>query len=554
MKILDFFKYNIPKTYEFTLPMNQNNITEENELEENPIFPSLSVNLEFLKTKYNFLINSDIIIKEFTLSLKGINYPSCLVFIDGMVDNDSINNFILQPILLKNSILMKPQNNTSTSANKNVSIKKVTKFNLEDFIFNSLIPQNSIKKSKTFEEIISQVNSGFCALFIDTLNIAFAVETRNLKGRNVSEAKNESVIRGSQEAFVENIRINTSLIRKIVNNENLIIEDCSVGKLSKTKIAICYMKNITNDDLVAEIKYRVNNLDIDFLTSAGQLEQLIQDNKLTPFPQLISTERPDKVSNALFEGKVAIIINGAPFALIAPAIFIDFLTSPEDRNLNSHFANFLKIIRIMALFFAIFLPGLYVAITNFHQELIPSELLFAIGSSREAIPFPVIFEIILMGISFELIREAGLRVSSSFSTTVGIIGALILGESAVSANIVSPILIIVVAFTGICSFAIPDFSLEFSIRIFRFMYIILGYLAGFLGIAFGFYIHFVYLNNLNSFGVSYFTPFLPISEILKNDNIFIKPLWKRDKRDSYLNTKRPIKENKISMKWRKNEN
>lgn len=554
MKILDFFKYNIPKTYEFTLPMNQNNITEENELEENPIFPSLSVNLEFLKTKYNFLINSDIIIKEFTLSLKGINYPSCLVFIDGMVDNDSINNFILQPILLKNSILMKPQNNTSTSANKNVSIKKVTKFNLEDFIFNSLIPQNSIKKSKTFEEIISQVNSGFCALFIDTLNIAFAVETRNLKGRNVSEAKNESVIRGSQEAFVENIRINTSLIRKIVNNENLIIEDCSIGKLSKTKIAICYMKNITNDDLVAEIKFRVNNLDIDFLTSAGQLEQLIQDNKLTPFPQLISTERPDKVSNALFEGKVAIIINGAPFALIAPAIFIDFLTSPEDRNLNSHFANFLKIIRIMALFFAIFLPGLYVAITNFHQELIPSELLFAIGSSREAIPFPVIFEIILMGISFELIREAGLRVSSSFSTTVGIIGALILGESAVSANIVSPILIIVVAFTGICSFAIPDFSLEFSIRIFRFMYIILGYLAGFLGIAFGFYIHFVYLNNLNSFGVSYFTPFLPISEILKNDNIFIKPLWKRDKRDSYLNTKRPIKENKISMKWRKNEN
>lgn len=554
MKFLDMFKYTPTKPYEFTLPMNYNNIPEEKNNQENLIFPSLSVNLDFLKTKYNTLINNDIIIKEFTLSIKNIDYSACLLFIDGMVDNNSINNFILQPIFLKNSILMKPQNTTNAAVSKGISVRRVNKFNLEDFIFNSLIPQNSIKKAKNFENTISMVNSGFCALFVDTLSVAFCIETRDIKGRTVSEAKNESIIKGSQEAFIENIRTNTSLLRKIINNENLIIEESSVGKISSTKVAICYMKNITNDDLVAEVKYRVNNLDIDFLTSAGQLEQLIQDNKFTPFPQLISTERPDKVANLLFEGKIAIIINGSPFVLIAPAIFIDFISSPEDRNLNSHFANFLKLIRIMALFFAIFLPGLYVAITNFHQELIPSELLFAIGSSREAIPFPVIFEIVLMGVSFELIREAGLRVASSFSSTVGIIGALILGEAAVSANIVSPILIIVVAFTGICSFAIPDFSLEFSIRIFRFMYIFLGYIAGFLGIALGFYIHFLYLNNLNSFGVSYFTPFLPISEFFKNDNIFVKPLWKRDRRDSYLNTKRPIKENKLSMKWRKNEN
>lgn len=554
MKFLNFFKYTPTKPYEFTLPMNYNNLPEEKNNEKNLIFPSLSVNLDFLKTKYNTLINNDIIIKEFTFSIKNIDYSACLLFIDGMVDNNSINNFILQPIFLKNSILMKPHHTTNTAVSKGISVKRVNKFNLEDFIFNSLIPQNSIKKATNFEDTISMVNSGFCALFVDTLSVAFCIETRDIKGRTVSEAKNESIIKGSQEAFIENIRTNTSLLRKIINNENLIIEESNVGKISNTKVAICYMKNITNDDLVAEVKYRVNNLDIDFLTSAGQLEQLIQDNKFTPFPQLISTERPDKVANLLFEGKIAIIINGSPFVLVAPAIFIDFLASPEDRNLNSHFANFLKLIRVIALFFAIFLPGLYVAITNFHQELIPSELLFAIGSSREAIPFPVIFEIVLMGVSFELIREAGLRVSSSFSSTVGIIGALILGEAAVSANIVSPILIIVVAFTGICSFAIPDFSLEFSIRIFRFMYIILGYMAGFLGIALGFYIHFLYLNNLNSFGVSYFTPFLPISEFFKNDNIFVKPLWKRDRRDSYLNTKRPIKENKLSMKWRKNEN
>lgn len=204
------------------------------------------------------------------------------------------------------------------------------------------------------------------------------------------------------------------------------------------------------------------------------------------------------------------------------------------------------------MFFALFLPGFYVAITNFHQELIPSELLFAISSSREAIPFPVIFEIILMEISFELIREAGLRISSSFSTTVGIIGALILGDAAVSANIVSPILIIIVAFTGICSFAIPDFSLGFALRIFRFVYIILGYLAGFLGIAFGCFIQFLLLNNLNSFGVSYFTPFLPIAKLFSDTGVFLKPFWNREKRDSYLNTKRPTIEKDISMKWRLN--
>ena len=397
-----------------------------------------------------------------------------------------------------------------------------------------------------------KVNSGFSALFIDTLNVAFCIEARDIKSRAISAPQNESVIKGSQEGFIENIRVNTSLVRKIVNNENLIIEEVNVGKISKTKVAILYMKNITNDDLVAEIKYRINNLDIDYLTSSGQLEQLIQDNKLSPFPQILATERPDRVSNALLLGKVAIIINGTPFALVVPAIFIDFIAAPEDENLNSIFSNFLRLIRCIAIFFALFLPGFYVAITNFHQELIPSELLFAISSSREAIPFPVIFEIILMEVSFELIREAGLRISSSFSTTVGIIGALILGDAAVSANIVSPILIIIVAFTGICSFSVPDFSLGFALRIFRFMYIILGYMAGFLGIAFGAFIQFLLLNNLNSFGVSYFTPFLPITKLFTDSGVFIKPFWKREKRNSYLNTKRPTQEKEISMKWRLN--
>lgn len=381
---------------------------------------------------------------------------------------------------------------------------------------------------------------------------AFCIETKGFEGRSVSEPITESIVRGSQEAFVENIRTNTSMLRKIVNNEHLIIEETEVGKISKTKVAICYIDNIANDDLVAETKYRINNLNIDYLLSSGQLEQFIKDNPKNSFPQSIATERPDRVSNYLLNGRVAIIVNGTPFALVVPAIFIDFLSSGEDRNLNYHFANFLRFIRAIALFFAIFLPGLYVAITNYHQELIPSELLFAIANAREAIPFPVIFEIIVMEISFELIREAGLRVSSSFSTTIGIIGALILGDAAVSASIVSPILIIVVAFTGICGFAIPDFSLTTSIRIYRFAYIILGFLAGFLGIAFGFFIHFILLTSLSSFGVPYFAPYIPFENLNENNGYIIKPVWKRERRNKFLNTKRPVAENKISMDWRKN--
>ena len=544
MKIFKFLKYYPKKKYEFTIPENSNNILDENEPKQN-IYEDINKNIDYLSNKYSLKINSDIIMKEFKINIQNKNYKAILVFIDGIVNTNSINDFILKPIMLKNSILMKNLNPRSIALNKN-------KINIEDFIFESLIPQNSLKKSKDFDDLILKINSGFSALLIDTLNIAFCIEARQNNSRTVSAPQNESVIKGSQEGFIENIRINTALVRKIINNENLIIEEVNIGKISKTKVAILYMKNITNDDLVAEVKYRINNLDLDYLTSTGQLEQLIQDNKFSTFPQMLSTERPDRVSNSLLDGKVAIIINGTPFALIVPAIFIDFVASPEDENLNPLFVNFLRLIRCFAIFFALFLPGLYVAITNFHQELIPSELLFDISSSREAIPFPVIFEILLMEVSFELIREAGLRISSSFSTTVGIIGALILGDAAVTANIVSPILIIIVAFTGICSFSIPDFSLGFSLRIFRFMYIILGYMAGFLGIAFGAFIQFLLLNNLNSFGVSYFTPFLPIGKLFSDSGTFLRPFWQREKRDSYLNTKRPIQEQEISMKWRLN--
>ncbi len=546
------FEYKEEEEYEFILPNSSNNLPEsKNNQAKQKIFPTLSVNIEYLKTKYNLLINSDVKIRKFVLPIQDKKVVAALLYIDGMVDEKTITNSVLQPLLLKNSITMQEQQNTNKPGRISIRNPKQPKINLENFIYNGLIPHNSISKETEFEEVIVKVNAGFCALFVDTIATAFCVETKGFEGRQVSEPITESIIRGPQEAFVENIRTNTSLLRKIINNENLVIEEIEVGKISKTKVAICYIQNIANDDLVGEVKYRINHLNIDYLLSSGQLEQLIKDNPSNTFPQNIATERPDRVSSYLLNGRVAIVVNGTPFVLVVPAVFIDFLSSAEDKNLNYHFTNFLKFIRAVALFFAIFLPGLYVAITNYHQELIPSELLFAIANAREAIPFPVIFEILIMEISFELIREAGLRVSSSFSTTIGIIGALILGDAAVSASIVSPILIIVVAFTGICGFAIPDFSLTSSIRIYRFFYIALGFFAGFLGIALGFFIHFILLTNLSSFGVSYFAPYIPFENLNENNGYIMKPVWKRERRSHFLNTKRPETAEKISMEWRK---
>lgn len=545
----NIFKYHENEKNEFIISDSSNDLPKEEKIDTTKVFPTLSVNIEYLKSKYNLLINSDIKTREFILPIKSKDFKACLLYIDGMVDGDTINEFILKPLLLRNSITMQ-ENNNSVAISKNISVKKVRKFNLEDFLYNSLIPQNSIYKENEFDKIVSKVNAGFCALLVDTLPIIFCIETKGFKGRSVAEPITESVVKGAHEAFVENIRINTSMIRKIINNENLIIEEVKVGKISKTQVAICYMKNITNDDLVAEAKFRINNLDIDFLLSSGQLEQFIKDNSNSSFPQTISTERPDKTCNYLLLGRVVLIVNGSPFAVIIPAIFIDFLTSPEDVNLNYHYANFLRFIRCLSIFFALLLPGLYIAITTFHDELIPSELLFAIITAREAIPFPIIFEILIMEFSFELIQEASIRVSSSFSTTVGIIGALILGDAAVSANIVSPILIIIVAFTGICSFAIPDNSLKFSIRMFRFMYIILGYIAGFLGISLGFFVHFIILADYSSFGLPFFSPYIPFSSFTGNDDLLMKPIWKREKRSLGLNTKRSEMESHISMKWK----
>lgn len=516
------------------------------------IFPSLDVNLEYIRVRFNEMINSDIIIREFTLTARNKQYSAFLVYIDGMTDQDVMNNFILKPLMLKNTANSFEGNQNrvlSEVKTNNITVRKVKKFNIVEYISNCLLPQNNVKKFTKFDDIVKAINAGDCALFIDTLDIAFDVEVKGYERRSLTTPHNEMVVRGAQVGFTENLRTNTSLLRRYVNNENLIIESVNIGKLSKTPCSICYLKNIANTDLISEVRYRLNNLAIDYLTSSGQLEQLIQDNDNTSLPQIIATERPDRTSNLLFEGRIAIIVNGSPYVLIVPAIFSDFLASSEDYNLKYQYSNFVRALRIIALAFALLLPSMYMAITSFHQELVPTELLYSIISARETVPFPILFEILIMELSFELIREASIRVPSPVGQTIGIVGALILGQAAVDAGIVSPILIIIVSFTAICSFSIPDFSLSFHFRIMRFIYILLGAMAGFLGLAAGLCVHLLVLNNMHSFGVSYLG-----KNIFKADEfgngIVLSPAYRREKRSKELKTKRPKSQDKISMRWK----
>ena len=269
------FTYNPRTEYDFDMTRNNNENTVNNidskKTQEEKIFPNLNKNLNYIKTIYNTLINSDIIIREFTLNIRNKQYNAFLLYIDGMIDSNILNDFILKPLMMRNTnnLFDKSQSQViSEFKNNNITIRKIKKFNISKYLTDCLIPQNNVKKIEKFSEISSGVNSGNCVLFIDTLNIAFDIEVKGFKQRSIDSPNNEVVIKGSQEAFVENIRTNTSILRRIINNENLIIENIDVGKFTKTKCGVCYIQNITNSDLVAEAKYRLNNLEIDSLLSS----------------------------------------------------------------------------------------------------------------------------------------------------------------------------------------------------------------------------------------------------------------------------------------------
>lgn len=330
MKILDKFinliTYKEPHEYNFVLPSPETEAKSGTPAENDKVYPSIEVNLEYVKSKYSFQINSDIKIREFYINIRNKQYSAFLFYIEGMIDSDSINKFLIKPLMLKNHSNTAKDNPdiVSTAVTNNVTVRRVKKFDLKTYLMDYLVPQNDVSTETKFKDIFQKVNAGVSALFVDTLDTVFLIDAKGFEKRSISPPDNENIIRGSQEGFVESLRVNTSLLRRIVNNENLVIEDTNVGKISHTQVAICYLKNVVNQGLVQEVKHRIENIGIDYLISSGQLEQLIEDTDFS-LPQLLSSERPDRVSSMILEGRIAILVNRNTICINCSCCFYRFL-------------------------------------------------------------------------------------------------------------------------------------------------------------------------------------------------------------------------------------
>lgn len=477
---------------------------------------SLGENLRKMKEDFNFPINKDIVVREFKVLQQSNAF---IIYIDGMVDKCTINDYILRQLMEKHSNSEGPKDNVT------------------DYVVNNLLAANQIIMETEYNKIIDQVLNGLTALFIEGSSECILIESRGFEKRQVTQPLVESVIRGSQEAFVENLRTNITLIRRAIRSKDLVTEMIPVGKVNNTNCAIMYIKGITNPKIVAEVKKRITSIDIDLISSYGVLEQLIEDHPFAILPQILSTERPDRTASFLMDGKVAIICEGTPFASIVPITVYHMFHTSEDYSLRWQYGAFLRIVRMIATLVAVFLPGIYIALTLFHQEMIPTELLMSLAKAGEKIPFPAVIEILVMEISLELIREAGIRMPGIIGPTLGIIGAVILGQAAVSAGLVSPVLIIIVAITGLGSFAIPNFSMALGARIIRFVFIFAGAVAGFYGIAAGVFILTGIMCSMKSFGVPYVSPVAPKTKP-SGDVIVKMPAWMQTERPDFLNPKR----------------
>ena len=536
MKIADFIKnilvFEPPlEKKSFDLEDKSSNIIYDirKETENEPsaqVSADINENRDLIKTRFNFPKNSDVVIRE--LILPG-DVGAFLVFYDGMVDSALIDTSLMKPLF--ELPLFSGDENYDNNA-----------------VFESLIGHCQVKRSKEIDTIIDDINFGNCALFIDGIGEAYSADVKNWPHRTVQKAENEQSIYGPQEAFAEMLRGNSAQVRKFLKTEKLICEKMQVGNVSTTPGVIMYISDVANDDLVNEVRCRINSLSVDYLISVEELSMMIEDSPMMITGHILATERPDRVARALSEGRVAIILNGSSRALILPTNAYEMTHSAADAYLRADFANMSRLIRLISIFISVLLPGLFIAITLFHEEMLPTYLLYAISASRQNVPFPSIIELLLMELAFEMIREAGVRMPGPLGSILGIVGGLILGQAAVSAKIVSPIMIIIVAITGIGSFATADYSLGWSYRILKIIFILLVGSFGFVGIAMGIFIYSVLIASTKSFGVPFLSP-LPGNNLYKNA-VFVPPVWQTEKRPDYLNPKKLYREDKISKKWR----
>lgn len=375
-----------------------------------------------------------------------------------------------------------------------------------DRIMSGAVYSYSTKKRSLTDDVVSDLTHGFCAVLFDGLNQAVCFEVRSEKTRNVSEPTLEKSLKGAKDSFVETLRINTALVRRRICTPQLKVVESSIGRKAHTRVSMMFIDGVASPETVNKLAQRLDTLDVDGLLATGMLEEYIVDSPRSPLPQLLHTERPDRFAIYLMDGRVGLLVDGLPIGLILPASLSDFMKVTGDYSNNYIIATALTMLRYLALLLSTLLPALYVAMAMYHQEMIPTQLLLSIIEAKQDVPFSTALEVLGMLISFELLQEAGLRLPNPIGDTVSIIGALIVGQSAVEARIISPIAIIVVAFAGIAGYTLPSQDLGSAVRLLRFTLVLAAIAAGLFGVGAVMCLVLLHICSIDSFGTDYTAP------------------------------------------------
>lgn len=471
---------------------------------------------------------SDAVIRKFKFG-KDRDIEALLVYFDGLVSKPEVESCIMRPLMLEYDLM---HNTVETWAN-----------DMYENVKDRLMTATDVQECTHIEEVIRLIASGDAILIINGYDRALVVGVRGWEGRKTESPEEEVLIKGPKEGLTETLRFNTALIRRRLKSSNLKMELSVIGRLTQTNVVMCFVKGIASDSLIEEVRYRLQGIDIGGVLDPGYLEELMEDHRYSIFPQVEYTERPDRVVAHLLEGRVAIMVDGSPWAMVVPATFPQFWNSPEDYYMRYIPASLIRLLRQFCFIITLLLPSIYVATITYHQEMIPTPLLLTIAAAREGIPVPALLEALMMEITFEILREAGVRMPRAIGPAISIVGALVIGDAAVSAGLVSTPMVVVVAFTGICSFVFPSYTVGMSLRIARFFMLFLAGFLGYFGIMIGLILLLIHMASMTSFGTPYLSPIAPTNTSELSDILVRRPWWANKRRPATY-----VPENQIRQK------
>lgn len=492
-----------------------------------PLAAVISVNIQRIRQDLGG--SDDIVIREIRSEADGLTMAA-IAYTDGLVDAHAINQFVMKSLSLNWQAGEEP-------AGPDVVPDAVRL--LESFV----VAAGAVDTVSDYNGLYDAMLSGDVAVLLAGYTFAYAIDVKGWKERGVTETSNQTTIRGPRESFSESLRTNTSLIRRKIKNPNLWLETYSIGRVTKTSVTVMHIRGVAKDSVLEEVRKRLQTIRIDGILESGDIEEFIQDTTYTFFPTIINTERPDTVAAHLLEGRVAILVEGTPNVLVVPAPFVAFLQSPEDYYQRADFSSALRLLRYLSAFISVLAPSLYIAITTFHQEMLPTALLISLASQRENVPFPAFIEALAMEITFEILREAGLRMPRAIGQAVSVVGTLVIGQAAVEAGIVSAAMVIVVSITAISNFTFPAYNMSITSRMLRFLFMMLAASFGLFGIVLGLFALLLHMSSLRTFGEPYMAPFAPLVVGKQKDALIRLPKrWRLSRSETADSSNRILKE------------